>query len=85
MVLWRSGAKVLSWNVSGNVFLSQTPLLKTEVVETGNDRLFPCGRVDPKSKNDGRHERTNGRASFAHDGDKHLDERKHRTRFLHSP
>ena len=53
-------------------------------VETGNDRLFPCGRVDPKTKNDGRHERTNARASFAHDGDKHLDERKHRRRVLHS-
>ena len=46
-------------------------------VETGNDRLFPCGRVDPKTKNDG--------ASFAHDGDKHLHEPKHRTRVLHSP
>ena len=54
-------------------------------VETGNDRLFPCRRVDPKTKNDGRHERTNARASFAHDGDKHLDEHKHRTRVLHSP
>ena len=29
MVLWRSGAKVLSWNVSGDVFLSQTSMLKT--------------------------------------------------------
>ena len=54
-------------------------------VETGNDRLFPCGRVDPKSTNDERYERTNARASFAHDGDLHSDERKHRTRVLHSP
>ena len=45
-------------------------------VESGNDRLFPCGRVDPKTKNDGRHERPNARESFAHDGDKHVDERK---------
>ena len=48
-------------------------------------RFCRSGRVDPKTKNDGRHERTNARASFAHDGDKHLDERKHRTRILHSP
>ena len=48
-------------------------------VETGNDRLFPRGRVDPKTKNDERYERTNARASFAHDGDKHWDEPKHRT------
>ena len=54
-------------------------------VETGNDRLFPCGRVDPKSKKDERYERTNARASSAHDGDKHLDGPKHRTRVLHSP
>ena len=39
-------------------------------------------RVDPKTKNEERYGRTNARASFAHDGDKHLDERKHRTRVL---
>ena len=61
------------------------------VVETGNDRLFPCGRVDPKAKNDGRQERPNARESFAHDGDgtgldgdKRVDERRHRTRAFHS-
>ena len=53
-------------------------------VETGNYRLFPCGRVDPKTKNDGRHERTNARANFAHGGGKHVDERKHRTGVFHS-
>ena len=54
-------------------------------VETGNDRLFHVGELIPRPKNDGRHERTNARASFAHDGDKHLFERKHRRRSLHSP
>ena len=31
------------------------------------------------------HERTSARASFAHDGDKHMDEPKHRTKDLHCP
>ena len=52
MVLWENGVKVLGWNVAGDVFLSQTSMLKTVCVETGNDRLFPCGRVDPNTKND---------------------------------
>ena len=61
-------------------FVAQNGMLKLGMTD-----FFPCGRVDPKTKKDGRHERTNARASFAHDGDKHLDERKHRTRVLHSP
>ena len=85
MALWRSGAKVLSWNVFGDVFLSQTSMLKTGVLKLGMRDLFHAERVDPKTKNDGRHERTNARASFAHDGDKHVDERKHRTGVFHSP
>ena len=40
---------------------------KNGSVETGNDRLFPCARVDTKTKIDGRHERSGARASFAHD------------------
>ena len=78
MVLRRCGAKVLSWNVSGDVFVADFDA-QNGIVETGNDRLFPCGRVDPKAKKDGRHERPNARESFAHGGDKHVDERKHRT------
>ena len=52
-----------------------------------SDRLLPCGEVDPKTKNAGGHERLTASGSFAHDGDrtgldgdKHLDERRHRTR-----
>ena len=55
------------------------------------DRLFPCGRVDPKTKNAGGHERLIARGSFAHDGgrtapdgDKHVDERRLRTRAFHT-
>ena len=54
-------------------------------VEIGNDRLFRFGRADPKTKNEERSERTNARASYAHDGDKHMEEPKHRTGVLHSP
>ena len=69
MVLWRSGAKVLSCNVSGDVFLSQTSMLKTGVLKLGMTDIFHVGELIPRPKNDGRHERTNARASFAHDGD----------------
>ena len=64
-------AKVLSWNVAGDVFLSQTSMLKTGVLKLG---MTDFSRS--QNKNDGRHERTNGRGGLAHDGDKHVDERK---------
>ena len=55
------------------------------------DRLLPCGRVDPKTKNVGGHERLTERESFAHDGDgtgpdgdEHVDECRHRTRAFHT-
>ena len=54
-------------------------------VETGNDRFFHVGELIPRPRNDGMHERTDARASLAHDGDKHVDERKHRTGVFHSP
>ena len=55
------------------------------------DRVFLCGRVDPEIKNAGGHERLIASESFAHDGDrtgldgdKHVDERRHRTRAFHT-
>ena len=55
------------------------------------DRLFPCGRVDSKTKNAGGHERLTESESFTHDGDRtgldgdeHVDERRHRTRAFHT-
>ena len=55
------------------------------------DRLFPCGRVDSKTKNAGGHERLTESESFTHggdrtglDGDKHVDECRHRTRAFHA-
>ena len=71
--------------MSGDVFLSQTSMLKTGVLKLGMTDIFHVGELIPRPKNDGRHERANARASFAHDGDKHLDERKHRTGVFHSP
>ena len=54
------------------------------------DRLFPCGRVDSKTKNAGGHERLTESESITHDGDRtgldgdeHVDERRHRTRGFH--
>ena len=85
MDLWRSGAKALGWNESGNAFLSQSSLLKTGVLKLGMTDFFHVGELIPRPKNDERYERTDARASFAHDGDKRLDEPKHRTRVLHSP
>ena len=69
MVLRR--CESLSWNVAGDVFLSQTSMLKTGVLKLG---MTDFSRS--QNKNDGRHERTNGRGGLAHDGDKHVDERK---------
>ena len=52
---------------------------------------FPCGRVDSETENVGRHERFTASESFTHDGDrtgldgdKHVDERRHRTRAFHA-
>ena len=59
--------------------LSKTSMLKMGMLKLGMTDVVPCGRVDPMTENDGRHERPNVRESFAHDGDKHVDERKHRT------
>ena len=55
-----------------------------------HDRLFPCGRLDSKTKNAGGHERLTACASFAHcrgrtglDGDERLDGRRRRTGAVH--
>ena len=45
MALQRCGTKVLSWNVAGDVFVSLVSIV--EDLKAWNDRLFPCGRVDP--------------------------------------
>ena len=55
------------------------------------DRLFPCWGVDPETENVDRHKRFVACESFAHDGDrtgsdgdKHVDECRHRTRAFHA-
>ena len=55
------------------------------------DRLSPCRRVDPETENVDRHKRFIACESFAHDGDrtgfdgdKHVDECRHRTRAFHA-
>ena len=55
------------------------------------DRLSPCRRVDPETENVGRHKRFIASESFTHDGDrtgfdgdKHVDECRHRTRAFHA-
>ena len=55
------------------------------------DRLSPCGRVDPETENVDRHKRFIACESFTHDGDrtgldgdKHVDECRHRTRAFHA-
>ena len=55
------------------------------------DRLSPCGRIDPETENVDRHKRCIACESFAHDGDrtgfdgdKHVDECRHRTRAFHA-
>ena len=50
MALWRSGAKVLSWNVSGNEFLSQSSLLETGVLKLGMTDVFHVGELIPRPK-----------------------------------
>ena len=54
-----------------------------------HERLSPCRRVDPETENVDRHKRFIACESFAHDGDrtgfdgdKHVDECRHRTRAL---
>ena len=55
------------------------------------DRLSPCGRVDPETENVDRHKRFIACESATHDGDrtgsdgdKHVDECRHRTRAFHA-
>ena len=67
------------------MFLSQTSMLKTEVLKLGTTDFFHVGELTPRPTTMAKHERTNARASSAHDGDKHVDERKHRTGVFHSP
>ena len=50
MILWRSGAKVLSCNVAGDVFLSQTSMLKTVMVKLGMTDFFHVGKLTPRPK-----------------------------------
>ena len=72
MVLWRSGAKVLSWNVSGNAFLSQSSLLTKTKNAGGHERLTESEIFT----HDG------GRTGL--DGDEHVNERRRRTRAFHT-
>ena len=85
MVPCRCGVEVSSWKVSGNEFLSQSSLLKTEVLKLGMTDFFHLGELIPRPKKEERSERTTARASCAHDGDKQMDELKHRTRFFAQP
>ena len=85
MVPCRCGVEVLSWKVSGNEFLSQSSLLKTEVLKLGMTDFFHLGELIPRPRNEERSERTTARASCAHDGDKQMDEPKHRTRVFAQP
>ena len=63
MVLWRSGAKVLSWNVSGDMFLSQTSMIKTGVLKPGMTDFFHVGELIPRPKTmDGMNEPMRARA-----------------------
>ena len=55
------------------------------------DRLSPCGRIDPETENVDRHKRLIACYSVTHDGDrtgfdgdKHVDECRHRTRAFHA-
>ena len=55
------------------------------------DRLYPCGRVDPETENVDRHKRLIACESSTHDGDrtgfdgdKHVDECRHRTTAFHA-
>ena len=55
------------------------------------DRLSPCGRIDPETENVDRHKRLIACESVTHDGDgtgfdgdKHVDECRHRTRAFHA-
>ena len=50
MVPCRCGVGVLSWNVSGNEFLSQSSLLKTGVVKQGMTYFFHLGELIPRPK-----------------------------------
>ena len=63
-----------------------TMVTKQQVSMHGMTDYFHVGRVDPKPKNAGGHERLTARESSAYDGgrtgpdgDKHVDERRHRT------
>ena len=50
MVPCRCGVEVLSWNVSGNEFLSQSSLLKTGVLKLGMTDFFHLGELIPRPK-----------------------------------
>ena len=50
MVLKRCGAKVLSWSVSGGVFLSQTSMLKTGVLKLGMTEFCHVLELIPRPK-----------------------------------
>ena len=68
MVPCRCGVEVLSWNVSGNEFLSQSSWLKTGVLKLAMTVFFHLGELIPKTKNEERSERSNARTSYAHEG-----------------
>ena len=50
MVPCRCGVEVLSWNVSGNVFLWQTSLFKTGILKLGMTDFFHVGELIPRPK-----------------------------------
>ena len=47
MALRNFGTEVLRWNVAGGGFFSL--ISNVGDMKPGIDRLFPCGRVDPKT------------------------------------
>ena len=79
--------RVLEWEAQTTCDLGRR--LQCELV--WYDRLSPCGRVDPETENVDRHKRLIACESSTHDGDgtgfdgdKHVDECRHRTRAFHA-
>ena len=80
-------SRILEWETQTTCDLGWR--LQCELVR--HDRLSLSGGVDPETKNVGRHKRFIASESFTHDGDrtgfdgdKHVDECRHRTRAFHA-